>query len=326
MSCFAFPEAGRPTLRARRSSASVDSGMLERSSLLSGIGLAFFASRLARADDADDFLAIFHLPGRVNDDQNPASDRSSQTLGANFSVRVLGIVPVERLGVTENGGSLLEGHAVLLQVAQGLPGVPREHIYVYTLIQRECKEEAAEVEMARTRLHDCILVRLAFGEGEGGFEHLGDAAVAGGGGAVMEDGEQLSAAVEGRHPLPACKRARIAGERQLENGREFAFGFHGGEQLFGDLLGAAEAGGRALHVGDQVGDPLASGVVELVEPAAEGAVFVEDSLKFRGDGGEAFFGVGLEAEVRGVAGGGVRAGLHALVDQQVVIALAGGEE
>src|SRR6266852_6073324 len=142
MSCFAFPEAGRPTLRARRSSASVDSGMSERSSLLSGIGLALFASRLARADDANDFLDIFYPPGRVNDDQDPAGDRSSQTHGANFRVRVLRIVPIERFRVTENGGSLLERHAVLLQVAQGFPGIPREHITVYTLIRRGCKEEA----------------------------------------------------------------------------------------------------------------------------------------------------------------------------------------
>src|SRR5712692_7312053 len=67
MSCLAFPEAGRPTLRARRSSASVDSGMSEKSSLLSGIGLAFFAGRLARADDANDFLGMVHLSGRVNE-------------------------------------------------------------------------------------------------------------------------------------------------------------------------------------------------------------------------------------------------------------------
>src|ERR1700731_228429 len=145
MSCLAFPETGRPTLRARRSSASVDSGMSERSSLLPGIGLAFFAGRLARADDANDFLVIFHPPGRVNDDQNPASDRSSQTVGVNFGVGVFWIVPVERVRVSENSGRLLERDTVLLQVAQGFPSVPREHIIVYTLIQRGCKEEAAAV-------------------------------------------------------------------------------------------------------------------------------------------------------------------------------------
>src|SRR5216684_9087327 len=63
MSCFAFPEAGRPTLRPRRSSASVDSGMSERSSLLSGIGFALLAGCLARTDDADDFLPFFILLG-----------------------------------------------------------------------------------------------------------------------------------------------------------------------------------------------------------------------------------------------------------------------
>ena len=68
ISCLAFPVAGRPTLRARRSSASVDSGMSERLSVLSGIGLALFAGRLARADDANDFLGIFQPPGSVDND------------------------------------------------------------------------------------------------------------------------------------------------------------------------------------------------------------------------------------------------------------------
>ena len=78
--------------------------MSERSSLLSGIGLALFAGRLARADDANNFFVIFQPPRRVNDDQNPASDRGSQTLGAEFSVGLLGIVPVEGFGVGENSG------------------------------------------------------------------------------------------------------------------------------------------------------------------------------------------------------------------------------
>src|SRR5437764_10013088 len=110
MSCLAFPVAGRPTLRARRSSASVDSGMSERSSLLSGIGPAFFARRLTRADDANDFFGMVYLSGRVTDDQNPASERGSQSLETSLGVRVLGIVPVERIGVAENGGGLLEIH------------------------------------------------------------------------------------------------------------------------------------------------------------------------------------------------------------------------
>src|SRR6266446_92940 len=53
---------------------------------------------------------------------------------------MLRIVPIQGVGVAKNGGSFLERDAVLLPVAQGLPGVPREHICVYTLIGRGCKE------------------------------------------------------------------------------------------------------------------------------------------------------------------------------------------
>ncbi len=74
--------------------------------------------------------------------KNPASERGSQTLGAEFSLGVLKIVRVESFGVTENSGGFLKRHAVFLQVAQGFPGVPREHISVYTLIQEGCREEA----------------------------------------------------------------------------------------------------------------------------------------------------------------------------------------
>src|SRR5258708_22495266 len=64
----------------------------------------------------------------------------------------------------------------------------------------------------------------------------------------------------------------------------------------------------------------------MVEPAAEGAVLVEDALEFGGDGDDAFCGVGFEVEESGIARSSVRAGLHAFVDEQVVIALASGEE
>ena len=64
---------------------------------------------------------------------------------------MLGIVPVERLGVSEDDRSLLKRHAVFLQVAQGFPGVPREHITVYTLIQRECKDNVADPSAAETK-------------------------------------------------------------------------------------------------------------------------------------------------------------------------------
>src|SRR5712692_7894709 len=84
--------------------------------------------------------------GRKN---RPCSVRNDGS-GFGLALRQQEIMPVERFRVTENGGSFLERHAVLLQVAQGLPGVPREPIIVYTLIQAECKEEALEGQAKAT--------------------------------------------------------------------------------------------------------------------------------------------------------------------------------
>src|SRR6266478_7650510 len=102
-----------------------------------------------------------------------------------------------------------------------------------------------------------FLFGFSFGEGESVFDDLGDAAVAGFGRAVIEDGEQVAAAVRRGHTLPSGEGARLAGERQLQNGREFTFSFHGGKQLFGDLFGATNARCGAFYLRNQVGDPFA---------------------------------------------------------------------
>ena len=49
---------------------------------------------------------------------------------------------------------------MFLQVAQGFPGVPREHITVYTLIQRGCKEEAAQISQVSRRYMVIPLISL----------------------------------------------------------------------------------------------------------------------------------------------------------------------
>src|SRR5579859_736724 len=135
MSSLALPVAGRPTRRARRSSSSLDSGISERSRRLSGIDAALFTRRLACADDAYRFFAIFQPPQRVGDDQDSSAERRSETFRPPLKLGMLGVVPVEAFRVAENGGGLFKGHAVLLQVAQGLSGIRREHIIVYTLIR-----------------------------------------------------------------------------------------------------------------------------------------------------------------------------------------------
>ena len=169
--------------------------------------------------------------------------------------------------------------------------------------------------------------RVSFlGSGEGFFQHFGDTAVAGLGGAVVKDAEQLVAALQGRHGLPTLIGARITGEGEFQDGRQVEFGFHGGHKLFGGLFGAAEASFRTLYLDDPIADPLAYRRRELVEPAAEGAVFVEDALEFWRDAGDVFCGVGYEAEVRGIAQERVGSGLHAFFDEHAVIALGSGKD
>ena len=118
-----------------------------------------------------------------------------------------------------------------------------------------------------------LLPRLTFGEGEGFLNDFGDTAVAGFGVAVVEDGEEIAAAARGGHALPASEGVGIACESGFQDRGEFAFGFHGREQLLGDLLGAAFAGFSALWLSDPVGQPFADGVAQFVEPAKERAVF-----------------------------------------------------
>src|SRR6266481_5948342 len=118
---------------------------------------------------------------------------------------------------------------------------------------RPLQKRRTRTPVWRSRFVSCF----SRGEGEGFFDDLGDAAVAGFGRAVIEDGEQVAAAVRRGHTLPSGEGARLAGERQLQNGREFTFSFHGGKQLFGDLFGATNARCGAFYLRNQVGDPFA---------------------------------------------------------------------
>src|SRR5439155_25027901 len=97
-------------------------------------------------------------------------------------------------------------------------------------------------------------------------------------------------------------------------------------RLFGALVAATDAGIGAFYADDPLADQLENGKREFVEPAAEGAVLLEDALEFGGNDGDAFSGVRFEAEVRGVADGGVAAGLQTLFDEHALVALGGGED
>lgn len=128
------------------------------------------------------------------------------------------------------------------------------------------------------------------------------------------------------HKVPTCDSAGIAREGKVQRGREFTLGFHGGEKLLGDLLGAADAGDSALWLINPVGEPFARGIVQRGKPGTEGGGFGEDALEFGGDGDEALFDVGFEEELRCRAFGRVSSSLHFFIHEQKVFALAGGKK
>src|SRR6267378_2682808 len=140
-----------------------------------------------------------------------------------------------------------------------------------------------------------------------------------------------------RCPGGGCGVAReswtASPDRRGDRGRKRASGWGAGRARLpswrATVRRLVRRGGRAMrvfYIDDPIADPLAHGKSEFVEPAAEGAVFVKDALEFRGDDGDAFCGVGYEAEMDGFAEGGVGSGLHAPFDEHAVIALAGGED
>ena len=132
ISCFAFPDFGRPTRRARFDSSSVDCGRSEKSMRLSRIGFALFRARPARGNDSEYFFAIFCSPIGINQNEYPVPGGNAQTLEPILVVRVFQVLPLEGIGIGEDSSRFLERNAMLRQIPGGFPRIPGEHIYVYT--------------------------------------------------------------------------------------------------------------------------------------------------------------------------------------------------
>ena len=132
ISCFAFPDFGRPTRRARFSSSFVDCGISEKSMRLSRIGFALFRACPARGDDSEYFFAIFCSPVGINQNEYPAPGGNTQSLEPIFVVRVFEVLPLQSVGIGKDADRLLERNARLRQIPGGFPRIPGEHINVYT--------------------------------------------------------------------------------------------------------------------------------------------------------------------------------------------------
>src|SRR5712692_152547 len=181
---------------------------------------------------------------------------------------------------------------------------------------------------ARAQLFErfTLLFESSFGEGGGLLKSFLNAARSRFRSAVIEDSEQVTAAVRGRHALPTLKGAGIAREGYLQNRRKLVLCLHDREQALGHLLGTPDASLLALDLQNPLADFAACGVVQLLEPSTEVGIFLEEALKFRGNDSDAFFKIRLKTKLRGHALAHVAALLHALVDQQNVPATASRKE
>ena len=127
ISCFAFPDFGRPTRRARLSSSPVDSGRSEKSIRSSCVGFALFRARTARGDDTKRFFAIFHSPIGINQNDDAALSGDSQSFETVLIVGVFRVFPLEGIGIGKHSGRFLERDAMFFKIPGGFSGIPGEH-------------------------------------------------------------------------------------------------------------------------------------------------------------------------------------------------------
>jgi hypothetical protein len=111
---------------------------------------------------------------------------------------------------------------------------------------------------------------------------------AGFGEAAAEDGDEILASEGLRHEFPSLAGPGIAGEGSFHQRRRVEFGFHGLHQVFGGVLGAAQARLFFFNFADFAVDLLARGFGKGVEKFLEAfglAEFAgEDGMDGHGEG------------------------------------------
>jgi hypothetical protein len=157
MSCFAFPDFGRPTRRERFSSSPVDSGRSEKSIRSSCVSFALFRARAARGDDTKRFFAIFQSPVGINQNDDTALNRDPQPLKSILTMGVFHIFPFECIGIGKNGGRFLERDAMLLKIPGGFPGIPGEHNLCIYNNYYACVKDETSLVTDRSKFRGCPL-------------------------------------------------------------------------------------------------------------------------------------------------------------------------
>src|ERR1035438_1720326 len=98
------------------------------------------------------------------------------------------------------------------------------------------------------------------------FNSLSGAALAGLNALVVEDTQQMTAPLRGRHRLPSSARPRLAQKSRMKYGRQLGLAFQGEQQPFGHPLGSLPARGVALRFADPGANLLARRVAQAGEP------------------------------------------------------------
>src|SRR6266567_2671677 len=157
------------------------------------------------------------------------------------------------------------------------------------------------------------------------FNGLLGALLAAFGGLAEEDAQQVIAALDRRHDVPAGLGQRLALEGCAQNRGRFLLAFHREKQRLGQLVGAFAAGFGGLAFVDEVREALLHRRADGVKVLAQAASTLQCAFELDWYVVVALFQVGLQRDADAVAGAGFCARLHLLVHQQdgVLAALFG---
>jgi hypothetical protein len=162
ISCFAFPDFGRPTRRARLNSSPVDSGRSEKSIRSSCVGFALFRARTARGDDTKRFFAIFHPPIGINQNDDAALSGDSQSFETVLIVGAFRVFPLEGIGIGKNSGRFLERDAMFFKIPGGFSASQANTIYVYTIMRMHVSSLKRFWRWIGLKLCGCLWKSISF--------------------------------------------------------------------------------------------------------------------------------------------------------------------
>jgi hypothetical protein len=174
-----------------------------------------------------------------------------------------------------------------------------------------------------------FMLRSGFSAGgsEGVVNGFCGAALAGFGGFVIEDSEQVIAALGGSEPEPGIAGAGAAQKDCAEDGGRIVLSFQGLHEHLGNFLSALDAGGRGFGLVCKFAEFAATGVAHRVEDSADLTVGIEGADEFRRERNGTLDEVGLQSYLNARADADAGGGLHLLIDEEEVAAVSGiGEE